>query len=212
MHIPDGLLDAKTLIGTATLAAAGVTYASRQVRHQLDSRHVPRVAVLTAFVFAAQMVNFPIIGGTSGHLLGGALVAILFGPWVSTVVMTTVVAIQALLFQDGGITALGANLLNMALIGPLVGYASYQALRRPWASRAGWLAAAFLSGLLSVLAAAAAGAAELALSGIIPLSVGLPAMGTWHLFIGVGEGAITAAVAAYLAAERPELMAGVKGR
>lgn len=210
MHIPDGLLDPKTLIGTAALSAAGVAYAARQVRRQLDSRQVPRVAVLTAFVFAAQMVNFPIPGGTSGHLMGGALVSVAFGPWVSTVVMSTVVAIQALLFQDGGITALGANLLNMALLGPLVGYGVYRSLKFLWHSRLGWLTAVFLSGWLSVVVAAVAAAVEMALSGTIPLRVGLPAMGFWHLFIGLGEGAITAAAAAYLAAERPELHMGVK--
>src|SRR5690606_16973116 len=121
MHVPDGLLDLKTLVGSAAAAAAGVSYASWRVRRELDSREVPRVAVLTAFILAAQMVNFPMPGGTSGHLMGGALAAVLFGPWVSVVVTTTVVAIQALVFQDGGIAALGANLLNMAVIGPLVG-------------------------------------------------------------------------------------------
>lgn len=206
MHVPDGLLDAKTWIGSAALAAAGVSYAARQVRQQLDNRQVPRVAVLTAFIFAAQMVNFPIIGGTSGHLLGGALVAILFGPWVATVVMTTVVTIQALLFQDGGITALGVNLLNMALIAPLIAHLCYQALKGLRFSRAGWLTTVFLSAMLSVLAAALACALELGLSGIIPLRVGLPAMAVWHLFIGLGEGAITAAVVAYLTGARPELM------
>jgi len=211
MHIPDGLLDPKTLVGTAALAAAGVAYASHKVRHELDSRQVPRVAVLTAFVFAAQMLNFPVPGGTSGHLMGGALVSVVFGPWVSTVVMTTVVAIQALLFQDGGVAALGANLFNMAILGPWVGYGVYRGLKFLWHSRPGWLVAVFLSGWLSVVAAALMGAVELALSGAIPLAVGLPAMGFWHLLIGIGEGAITAAVAAYLAAERPSLQMEAKG-
>ncbi|HEY8346224.1 MAG TPA: energy-coupling factor ABC transporter permease [Symbiobacteriaceae bacterium] len=210
MHIPDGLLDPKTLIGSAALAAAGVSYATWRVRRDLDSREVPRVAVLTAFIFAAQMVNFPIPGGTSGHLMGGALAAVLFGPWVSMVVMTTVVAVQALVFQDGGIAALGANLLNMAVIGPLVGYGVYRLLKGLWSSRAGWLAAVFLSGLVSVVAGAAGAALMLALSGVIPLAVGLPAMGLWHLMIGVGEGIITAAVAAYVTAERPELQPEVR--
>ncbi|MFO7274404.1 MAG: energy-coupling factor ABC transporter permease [Bacillota bacterium] len=211
MHVPDGLLDLKTLVGSAAAAAAGVSYASWRVRRELDSREVPRVAVLTAFIFAAQMVNFPIPGGTSGHLMGGALAAVLFGPWVSVVVMTTVVAIQALVFQDGGIAALGANLLNMAVIGPLVGYGTYRLLKGLWGSRAGWLTAVFLSGLTSVVAGAVAVALQLALSGVIPLAVGLPAMGLWHVMIGVGEGIITAAVAAYVAAERPQLQAGVRG-
>lgn len=208
MHIPDGLLDPKTLVGTAAVAAVGVAYASRKVRQELDSRQLPRVAVLTAFIFAAQMLNFPIINGTSGHLMGGALASVLFGPWVSVVVMTTVVAIQALAFQDGGIAALGANLFNMALIGPLVGYGVYRALRALHGSRAGWLAAVFLSGMLSVVAAALFGALELALSGVVSFSVAAPAMGFWHLFIGVGEGVITAAVAAYIMAQRPELQRG----
>lgn len=209
MHIPDGLLDPKTLVGTAAIAAAGVAYAARRVRQDLDSRHLPRVAVLTAFIFAAQMLNFPIFGGTSGHLMGGALASVLFGPWVSVVVMTTVVAVQALAFQDGGIAALGANLVNMALVSPLVGYAVYRALGALHRSRAGWLAAVFLSGMLSVVAAALFGAVELALSGVAPLPAAAALLGFWHLFIGVGEGVITAAVAAYVTARRPELQQGV---
>lgn len=210
MHIPDGLLDAKTLIGSAAVAVPAIAYASWRVRRDLDSRQVPRVAVLTAFIFAAQMVNFPVPGGTSGHLMGGALAAVLFGPWVSTVVMTTVVTVQALVFQDGGIAALGANLLNMAVIGPLVGYGVYRLLKALWRNRMGWLTAVFLSGLVSVLTGAVSAALMLALSGVIPLAVGLPAMGLWHALIGIGEGIITTAVATYVTAERPQLQAGVR--
>ncbi|HYG57541.1 MAG TPA: energy-coupling factor ABC transporter permease [Symbiobacteriaceae bacterium] len=212
MHIPDGLLNAKVIIGSAAVAAVGIGYAARQVRRDLDARHVPRVAALAAFVFATQMVNFPIAGGTSGHLMGGALAAVAFGPWVGTMVLTTVVTLQALLFQDGGVAALGANLLNMALVGPLTAYGCYRAVRHLWPTRAGWWAAVFLSGLLSVLATALAGALELGLAGVIPLRVGLPAIALWHLFIGLGEGAITAGVVSYLASERPELIRGVGTR
>lgn len=208
MHIPDGLLDAKTWIGAAVLAGAGVTLATRQVQRQLDTRQVPRIAVTTAFIFAAQMINFPIVGGTSGHLMGGALAAIAFGPSVATVMMTAVFTIQALLFQDGGITALGANLLNMALISPFVAYGCHWLLTR---LRFPWAASAFVAGLLSVLVASAVAAVQLATSGVIPLSVGLPATLFWHLFIGLGEGAITAAVLSYLKAGQSEILKEANG-
>lgn len=203
MHIPDGLLDAKTWLGAAAVAGGGVSYALRRVQDQLNPRQVPQMAVMGAFIFAAQMINFPIIGGTSGHLIGGALATITFGPWVAAVILTTVVGIQALVFQDGGITALGANILNMALVAPLVAYACHRLLGRVLNGRTGTLIAAFIAATVSVLAAAAVAAVQLAFSGIIPLPLGLPAMLFWHLFIGAGEGAITAATLAYLASARP---------
>lgn len=204
MHIPDGLLDAKTWIGAAVVAAAGVTLVTRRVQRDLDPREVPRIAVMTAFIFAAQMINFPIIGGTSGHMIGGGLAAMAFGPAVGTVIMTAVVTIQALLFQDGGITALGANVLNMALVTTFSASLCHRLLSRlpglPWA------VSVFLAGLVSVLAASALGAIQLATSGVIPVSMGLPAMLFWHLFIGAGEGAITVAVLSYLRAGNPQLL------
>jgi cobalt/nickel transport system permease protein len=165
------------------------------------------MGVTAAFIFAAQMLNFTVIGGTSGHLLGGALAAILLGPWAGMVVMTSVLAVQALVFQDGGLVALGVNVFNMAVIGVLVGGAVYQGLRwllgdRSWAA----MVAGFAAAWLSVVVASLVAAVELALSGTSPWGVALPAMGLVHMLIGVGEGLITVAVLAFLRVTRPDLL------
>jgi cobalt/nickel transport system permease protein len=197
MHLPDGFLNTPTWVGAAVLSTAAVGYAVRRTRAELGERQIPTLGVLAAFIFAAQMVNFPVAGGTSGHLLGAALAAILLGPWPAAIVLTTVLAVQTLFFQDGGITALGANVLNMAVIAVLAGYAAYRLLGALLPARTGKLAATFLAAWVSVMASAAAAALELAFSGTLPLSVVLPAMIYWHALIGLGEGLITTAVVAY---------------
>jgi cobalt/nickel transport system permease protein len=166
------------------------------------------MGVTAAFIFAAQMINFTVVGGTSGHLLGGALAAILLGPWAAMLVLTSVVAVQALLFQDGGLLALGANVFNMAVVGVLVGWTVYSGLKRlagdrTWATMASGFAAAWLSVVLVSLLAAA----ELAISGTSPWGVVLPAMGLVHMLIGIGEGLITVGVLSFLKATRPDLLA-----
>jgi len=204
MHIPDGFLDPRTLAGTAVMGVGAVGYATSRVKRELDEGRVPVLAAMSAFVFAAQMVNFPIAGGTSGHLLGGALLAVLFGPWAACLSLTAVLIIQALVFGDGGITALGANVFNMAVLGTLAAHLTYRLLSR---GRTGFRpAAAFVASWVSVVAAAAAAALELALAGAIPLRVGLPAMASWHAFIGLGEGIITTVILAYLVRVRPGLL------
>src|SRR5271166_2666301 len=130
MHIPDGFLDAKTAVTTGVISASGVGLALRQVRRELPPRRVPLLGLAAAFLFAAQMVNFPVAGGTSGHLVGGALVAALLGPSAAVVVVTTVLIVQCLLFADGGVTALGANIFNMAIVNSVTGYALYRLLSR----------------------------------------------------------------------------------
>lgn len=197
MHIPDGVLDLKTLAGAAALSATAVGFAVRRTRSELGERQIPALGVLAAFIFAAQMVNFPIPGGTSGHLSGAALAAILLGPWQATIVLTTVLAVQCLFFQDGGITALGANVLNMAVIEAITGYVLYRLAVTLVPSKSGRLAGAFLASWAAVVAGALAAAAELAISGTLPWGIALPAMGYWHLFIGLGEGLITTLVVAY---------------
>lgn len=211
MHIPDGFLDAKTLIGTAAISGATLGYGLAVAGRRLDDRQVPATAMLAAFIFAAQMVNFPIAGGTSGHLIGGALAAMLIGPWGGMVSMATVVIIQALFFSDGGITALGANLLNMAVLAPFVGYGVYRLLAgparlggsekpaAPWRSHL----AGFIAAWVSVMVAAAAASLELALSGVLPLSTLLAPMLGWHALIGVGEGVLTAIIVSYAWRVRP---------
>jgi len=165
------------------------------------------MGVMAAFIFAAQMMNFPVAGGTSGHLLGGALAAILLGPWAAIIIMTTVVGVQALVFQDGGLAALGANVFNMGVITALLGYAVYAptsrlANGRPWLRQAGAFAAAWLT----VQASAALTAFELAVSDTSPLTVVLPSMMGVHALIGIGEGLITVAALSLVGATRRDLL------
>jgi len=208
MHIPDGFVNTGTSVAAWVASAGGVGYAVRRVNQELDERQVPLMGVTAAFIFAAQMMNFTVAGGTSGHLLGGALAAILLGPWAGMLVLTTVLAVQALLFQDGGLLALGLNVLNMAVIGVLVGWLVYSGLRRllgqkTWTTMVSGFAAAWLSVVIASLAASI----ELAVSGTSPLAVVLPAMGLVHVLIGIGEGLITVGVLAFLRATRPDLLA-----
>ena len=208
MHIPDGFISTGTAAATWIASAGGIGYAVRRVNRELSERQVPLMGVTAAFIFAAQMMNFTVVGGTSGHLVGGALVAILLGPWAGALVLTAVLAVQALLFQDGGLLALGANVLNMALIAVFVGWLVYSGLKRllgerSWATMVSGFAAAWLS----VVIASVAAAVELAVSGTSPLAVALPAMGLVHMLIGIGEGLITVAVLAFLQATRPDLLA-----
>lgn len=193
MHIPDGFLDAKTWVTTGVLSAGTLAYALRRTRQTLQDRQVPAMGVMAAFIFAAQMVNFPIVGGTSGHLIGAVLAAVTLGPWSASIVMAVILILQSLLFQDGGLTALGANILNMGVIAVFAGYGVYRLLERHRT------AGVFVASWVSVMLAAAACAVELAVAGTIPLAVVLPAMLFWHAFIGVGEGLITAAVVEILA-------------
>ena len=207
MHIPDGFLSLGVSLVCWVLAIAGVGVALWRSRQALGERQVPLMGVLAAFIFAAQMLNFTVAGGTSGHLIGGALAAILLGPWGGILTMTTVVAIQALLFQDGGLLVMGANILNMAIIATLVGYGLYRgvmALAR--GRRWGLLAGGFAAAWASVLVAAIATAVQLAFSGTSPLGVALPAMAGVHALIGVGEGLITVGTLAFVAAVRRDLL------
>ncbi len=208
LHIPDGFVSLPVAAVGWAVAAALVVVAARRADRNLDERAAPLMGVMAAFIFAGQMVNFPVAGGTSGHLLGGALAAILLGPWAAIIVMTAVVALQALLFQDGGLAAAGVNTLNMGVITVLVGWGVYRALhalsaRHPAASAV----AAFAAAWLSVEAAAVATALELATSGTSPLAVVLPAMAGVHVLIGVGEGLITLGALGLVRAWRPDLLA-----
>jgi len=207
MHIPDGFLNTGTSIAAWAASAGGLGYALQRVNRTLGERQVPLMGVTAAFIFAAQMLSFTVIGGTSGHLLGGALAAILLGPWAGMLVLTSVLVIQALLFQDGGLLALGANVFNMAMVGVIAGWVTYTLLRRllggwTWAVFAG----GFLAGWLSVELAALMAAVELALSGTLAWQVVVPTMGGIHALIGIGEGSITVAVLAFLRVTRPDLL------
>ncbi len=207
MHIPDGFLSTLVSVILWVVSAIAVAYALRRVGKDLGERQVPLMGVLAAAIFAGQMLNFSVTGGTSGHLLGAALATILLGPWAAVIVLTSVVSIQALIFQDGGLLALGANLFNMAVIGVTVSYFVYTSIQKlargkSWGVFAGGFAAAWLS----IVVAALACALELALSGTSPANISVPAMGGIHMLIGVGEGLITVGALAFLYAARRDLL------
>ena len=175
MHIPDGFLDPGVAAATAIVSAGAVAYALRRADRELDDERVPLLGVTAAFVFAVQMLNFPVAGGTSGHLLGAGLAAILLGPWLACLVIAVVLTTQALVFADGGISALGANVLNMGVIGALtVGYLMVWSRHLIPRTRAGFLAVVAGGAWLAVMAGAAATALELAISGTVPLQHGAP--------------------------------------
>lgn len=207
MHIPDGFLSLPVAAAGYVASAVAIAVAVRMTNRRLGERAVPLMGVMGAFIFAAQMMNFPVAGGTSGHMLGGALAAICLGPWAAIVVMTSVVALQAVLFQDGGLGALGANVFTMGVTTALAGALLYATLR-PLAERstAGRVAASFAVAWMTVVIASVVCSLELALSGTSPLSVVLPTMLGVHVFIGIGEGLITAAAISFLLATRPDLV------
>lgn len=209
MHMSDGLVNAPTAALFALVAVLGLAIAVRRARTDLDDRTAPMAGLVTAFVFAVQMINFPILPGASGHLLGGALVAILVGPWVGTLCIAIVLVVQALLFADGGLTALGTNITNMALIGVFVGYAVALAMR-PLArrSRAGLLGTAFLAAFVGTVVASLGFVLEYAIGGAGATSLGTVStlMVGLHALIGIGEGIITAATVGAVAAIRPDLV------
>jgi cobalt/nickel transport system permease protein len=207
MHIPDGFLDPKTALITGGLATAGVGWALRAGRALPPSR-VPLIGVAAAFVFAAQMLNFPIAGGTSGHLLGAVLAAVLLGPSAAVLAMTSVLTLQCFLFADGGVTALGANLFNMAIVAPAVGYAVYRLTSASMGdtTRARLVGTAFAAWCSTIVAAIAC-AGELALSGTVAWRTGFPAMTAIHVPIAMGEALLTTLVIAAVARARPELLA-----
>jgi cobalt/nickel transport system permease protein len=207
MHIPDGFLDPGVAAATAIVSAGAVGYALRRADRDLDDERVPLLGVTAAFVFAVQMLNFPVAGGTSGHLLGAGLAAILLGPWLACLVMAVVLTTQALVFADGGISALGANVLNMGVIGALtVGYLMVWSRHLTPRTRTGFLAVVAGGAWLAVMAGAAATALELSVSGTVPLATVLPAMLGVHALIGAGEAVITVAAVGAVLATRPDLV------
>ncbi len=208
MHIPDGFLDTRTLIYTAAVSAGAVSYGVRKANEKLGEKQVPLLGLTAAFVFAAQMLNFPVAGGTSGHFLGAMLAAILLGPWMACLVMTVVLAIQCLGFADGGLTALGANVFNMGVIGGIICYYIFLVIKKALPkTRVGFLSAVAVVSWFSVVLASAVCAIELAISGTSPMAVVLPAMAGVHMLIGIGEAIITTTVMSLVLSARPDLVA-----
>lgn len=214
MHMSDGLVNGGTSLLFGAVALVALAAAVTRARADLDDRTAPMAGLVTAFVFAVQMINFPILPGASGHLLGGALVAILVGPWVGTVCISIVLVVQSLLFADGGLTALGMNITNMAVIGVFTGFLVALALRRlATRSRGGLIATAFVAAFVNTVVASLGFVLEYAIGGaggagpgtVFGLMVGL------HALIGIGEGVITAATVGAVAAIRPDLVYLLRG-
>ena len=204
LHIPDGFLSLVVSIVSWVVTAIILSLAVSRSNRSLGDRQVPLMGVMAAFIFAAQMINFPVAGGTSGHLLGGALAAITLGPWAGMLVMTAVIAVQALLFQDGGLLAMGANILNMGLMTAAIGYGLYRGFAG--GSRTLKLASAGFAAWLSVMAGALFTSLQLWLSGTSQLQIVIPAMLTVHALIGMGEALITVAALTFILQTRPDLI------
>lgn len=212
MHIPDGVIGPGVSAAAGVVAVGGFGVAVSRARRYLTDRLVPLAALVTAFVFAGQMINFPVLPGMSGHLIGAVLAAVLVGPWAGFLVIAIVLMIQAFLFADGGLTALGLNIVNMALIGGIVGYAVYRVVFRLAGSRPDRVAlAAGIAAFVSVPLAGLGFVVEFALGGTAEsLSIGaiLVAMLGVHLLIGIGEGFITFFVVGAVMKARPDLVYG----
>lgn len=207
MHIPDGLLSGPLNLGLGVASTAAVGLALWRGRGEQAEEQVPLIGMTAAFIFAAQMINFPVAAGTSGHFMGAALAAILLGPLRAVLIMAVVLIIQCFVFQDGGLTALGANIFNMGIVGGFLSYGVYRALAAILPkTRKARLAAAGLAAWVSVVGASACCAVEIGLSGRAPMTTALIAMSGVHALIGIGEGLITATVLGTVAASRPDLI------
>ena len=214
MHIPDGFIDIPTSLAFAGVAAAGVAISLKGAKSSLDEKTAPLAGLTATFIFAVQMLNFPVAAGTSGHLLGGALAAILVGPWAATLALTVVLLMQGLLFADGGLSAIGLNVFNMSLIGVWCGYGSFLLIKKVLPKKKSSIAvAAFFAGLLSVPAAAVGFVLQYAIGGTATFSVAtvLAAMVSTHVLIGIGEGLISALAVGAVMASRSDLVYGYKG-
>jgi cobalt/nickel transport system permease protein len=213
MHVPDGFLDAPTSVATGVIAAAGVAVALRGARRELDDRTAPMAGLVATFVFAGQMINFPVAGGTSGHLLGGALAAVLVGPYAGALCISVVLLVQALLMADGGITALGTNITLMGIVGAGAAWLVFVTLRKVLPKRISMVApAAGVAALVSVPVAALVFTLLFAIGGTAPVETSkvLTAMLGWHTIIGIGEGIITFLVVGTVTATRPDLVYGAR--
>jgi cobalt/nickel transport system permease protein len=204
MHIPDGFLSLTVSIICWVISAITLSVAISRSNKSLGERQIPLMGVMAAFIFAAQMINFPVAGGTSGHLLGGTLAAITLGPWAAMLVMTAVIAVQGLLFQDGGLLVMGANILNMGLITVVIGYGLYRSVST--GNRTLRLTVAGIAAWLSVMAGALFASLQLWLSGTSQLKIVIPAMLTVHALIGLGEALITVAALTFIFQTRPDLI------
>lgn len=207
MHIPDGFLSVPISAGFWVIALLIIMVALDRVNRELGEREVPVMGVLAAAIFAGQMLNFTIAGGTSGHLMGAALATILLGPWASILVLTAVVSVQALIFQDGGLVVLGANIFNMGIVGSFVSYFIYRIFHRlAKGEKWGIFAGGFLAAWSSIVIASLTVALQLAISGTSPAGIAIPTMSGIHMIIGIGEGLITVGALSFIFAARRDLL------
>jgi cobalt/nickel transport system permease protein len=213
MHVPDGFLDAPTSVATGAVAVAAVGVALVRSRRELDDRTAPMAGLVAAFIFAVQMLNFPVGAGTSGHLLGGALAAVLVGPWTGLLCLSVVFSVQCLLFADGGITALGTNIVLMGVTTVLVGWLVFRLFQLllpkrlslvPLQAGLGALVSVPAAALLFVLLYAVGGTADISLDRLMTAMVGV------HVLIGIGEGVITFLAVGAILAVRPDLVYGAR--
>ncbi|MGQ9514440.1 MAG: energy-coupling factor ABC transporter permease [Thermoproteota archaeon] len=209
MHIPDGFLSLQVCATTYAISCIFWIYGFRGTRRTFDDRHVPLLSIFTAMFFAAQMMNYPIIGGTTAHLLGGPVLALLLGPYAGLVSMTVILLLQALIFGDGGLSTFGANVLNMGIIGVFVPYLVFMAFTKMIRSKRGLYAGIFLGSFLGDLLAAVSAGFELGLS--VPVfqygvSLAVTAMVIHHSIIGVVEGIVTSIIIVTIAKSRPDLL------
>lgn len=207
MHIPDGFLNIPVSIVLWVISVVVIGIALRKTSKQLGEKEIPLMGILAAAIFAGQMLNFSVTGGTSGHLLGAALATILLGPWAAILVMTSVVSIQALVFQDGGLIALGANLFNMAVVGVFVSYAIFTVINKIIKNeKTALFSGSVVAAWFSIFIASLGCALELALSGTSPANIAVPAMASIHALIGVGEALITLGAVSFIYAARKDLL------
>lgn len=204
LHIPDGFLTLAISIVFWVITAVSVAIAISKTNKSLGEKQVPLMGVMAAFIFAAQMLNFPVAGGTSGHFLGGALAAMVLGPWTAILVMTSVIGVQALLFQDGGLLVMGANIFNMGILTAMIGFGLYRSVSSQ--GRGVRLAVAGFAAWLAVVASALLASLQLWLSGTTQLQIVVPAMLGVHVLIGLGEAVITVTALAFIEQTRPDLL------
>lgn len=213
MHIPDGFIDLPTSAAFGAIAAAGIALSLKGARNSLDEKSAPLAGLTATFIFAVQMLNFPVAAGTSGHLIGGALAAILVGPYVATLALSVVLIMQAFLFADGGLSALGLSIFNMSLLGVWVGYSSFILIRKILPKQKSSIpVAAALGAFISVPVAAIGFVLQYAIGGTATYSVStvLAGMVGTHLLIGIGEAIITSLAVSAVIASRPDLVYGWK--
>lgn len=206
LHIPESFLSLTVAAACWIITALTLGAAISKTNKSLGEKQIPLMGVMAAFIFAAQMINFPIVGGTSGHLLGGALAAIVLGPWPAMLAMTAVIGLQALLFQDGGLSVMGANILNMGLVTAAIGYGLYRSV--VGRSKGVKLAVTGFAAWLSVMASALFTSLEIWLSGNADLKLIIPVMLFFHALIGLGEALITVAALSFIMQTRPDLLGG----